>query len=857
MGSTSATKGYFRLTKVGDASKYLVLKVTAVSDAGSYRNFTVQVVGSSASSPFVASDQIFISFDPTGDAGEDGLDGAGAGDVQSDDAVTVIGKILGWSSTDKHVKGQSLAALIAGAGIASAEKVFGPWSGVALAGTTNISATDTMFVKITAGTGPITSFGTTRDGWLRLVRADVDFTITRNATNLETPNQADAFVVAGSFLLVARESSESTAKTRVLLIIPPDGRAYRGPNSIPENLSLDGILSPTQITANQNNYAPTGHQTALIERINSDAARTLTGLAAPTSGRAEARILINTGSFDITLSDADTSSSASNRFFLGANFAIKPNMSIMLWYDLSSSRWRPISQVFPIGALAYLDRITGIDQDLALSGRSSPTQLSANTNNWAPVSLSTSSVIRVSTDASRDLTGITGGADGRILILVNVGTNNLVLKNEDTNSTAANRFSFGSNRTLAGGDGLLLWYDTVSSRWRGIDILSSGGAGGGTTNFAYAGGRLTLSTGVKVLGAAVTGATSVFYTPDMGGQIGLYDGVGAWSLVTFAEKSVKLTDIQTCTLATTGNQITVPDASQLVAGMKVSGTGIPANTTIATWDNDTHVTLNNTPTITGTSSVTFKCPADTGYDVFGRNVTGALKLFIKKRASILTPNTMTTQDGVDVLSGDTTLRWLGAVITSATDGQADWALSGQRRFRLWNKDNRRFRNHCESFATSGTWYRPLGIVSATADVRAPGGGAGGQGSAASAMDGTAGGTTSFGSHVSATGGAGGARSVATGTPTDGADGASGAGSGGDTNLTGGGYPGGLYITNGSYRSGRGGSGGRAILTLTAVDLGATETVTIGSKGIGGTGNTRTGLDAERDGSIEVPELVEF
>lgn len=103
------------------------------------------------------------------------------------------------------------------------------------------------------------------------------------------------------------------------------------------------------------------------------------------------------------------------------------------------------------------------------SGTISPAQLTANTDDWAPTGLSGSTVIRASTDASRNLTGVTGGAAGRLLVIINVGSNPLVLVNDST-STAANRFLLASatNTTLQAGGACILWYDGTSSRWRQI-----------------------------------------------------------------------------------------------------------------------------------------------------------------------------------------------------------------------------------------------------------------------------------------------------------------------------------------------------------------------------------------------------
>src|SRR4249919_1187083 len=50
----------------------------------------------------------------------------------------------------------------------------------------------------------------------------------------------------------------------------------------------------------------------------------------------------------------------------------------------------------------------------ALPGDISPSQITSNQNDYNPASLSTASTLRLNSDASRDITGLQGGADGRI-----------------------------------------------------------------------------------------------------------------------------------------------------------------------------------------------------------------------------------------------------------------------------------------------------------------------------------------------------------------------------------------------------------------------------------------------------------
>jgi predicted secreted protein len=116
-----------------------------------------------------------------------------------------------------------------------------------------------------------------------------------------------------------------------------------------------------------------------------------------------------------------------------------------------------------------------IIQDLSLGTPISPAQLTSNQNDWNPTGLSTALIIRLSGDSSfRYITGIAGGADGRILILHNVGTNTVLLANQNTGSTSSNRFDFGLyDMPLFPGEAIWLQYDATSARWRIISEENS------------------------------------------------------------------------------------------------------------------------------------------------------------------------------------------------------------------------------------------------------------------------------------------------------------------------------------------------------------------------------------------------
>ena len=107
-----------------------------------------------------------------------------------------------------------------------------------------------------------------------------------------------------------------------------------------QDVKLTGIISPTQIATNRNNYNPTGHATAATFRLDSAAAYNITGI----DGGADGRLLTlqNIGSYAITLTSEDSSSDAENRFDLPADLPLEPKAVAVLLYDATSARWRVV-----------------------------------------------------------------------------------------------------------------------------------------------------------------------------------------------------------------------------------------------------------------------------------------------------------------------------------------------------------------------------------------------------------------------------------------------------------------------------------------------------------------------------------
>ena len=124
-------------------------------------------------------------------------------------------------------------------------------------------------------------------------------------------------------------------------------------------------------------------------------------------------------------------------------------------------------------------------------------------------------------------------------------------------------------------------------------------------------GRLTLTSGSPVTSADVTGAATIYFSPYLGGTIGLYDGSTNWTILPFVETSLALG------------------------------------------------TLSNA----------------TPYDVFAFNNTGALALELSAWTNSTTRATaLVLQNGIWVKNGALTRRYLGTFVTTSTTQTEDSVL---------------------------------------------------------------------------------------------------------------------------------------------------------------------------------------
>lgn len=153
---------------------------------------------------------------------------------------------------------------------------------------------------------------------------------------------------------------------------------------------------------------------------------------------------------------------------------------------------------------------------LALSGDITPTALAADVNDYAPTNFATNTILRLDGGAAdRNITGLAGGSDGLVRVLINIGsTNALVLKDASASSSAANRFAVGADITLGVNRAAILLYDSTSSRWRCIGQYVATGGGSGTvtsvaTGFGLTGGTITGSGTLQISHSAPPGGNTL------------------------------------------------------------------------------------------------------------------------------------------------------------------------------------------------------------------------------------------------------------------------------------------------------------------------------------------------------------
>lgn len=160
-------------------------------------------------------------------------------------------------------------------------------------------------------------------------------------------------------------------------------------------------------------------------------------------------------------------------YFVGQRWINTTTLQSYIAIDVSTGAavWKEITGIEGIETGSNGEII--LNSGVSLGTAVTPPILNANTNDLVITGIETAIVVRLSTSGNYSLTGIEPKDDTTawMLFIANVGTNNIALKNNDANSLAVNRFLIGGDKNIQPDEGILLFYDPVTKRWRGSGIL--------------------------------------------------------------------------------------------------------------------------------------------------------------------------------------------------------------------------------------------------------------------------------------------------------------------------------------------------------------------------------------------------
>lgn len=124
-------------------------------------------------------------------------------------------------------------------------------------------------------------------------------------------------------------------------------RKYSNKNIITQPLQVNGafilagVITPPAITADQNDYNPTGLDNCGIMRLSTDGTnRIITGIVAQANGTVITIVNVDAAR-NVQLTQQSASSVAANRIMSGGfNIVMNPGETCTLWYDAITLRWR-------------------------------------------------------------------------------------------------------------------------------------------------------------------------------------------------------------------------------------------------------------------------------------------------------------------------------------------------------------------------------------------------------------------------------------------------------------------------------------------------------------------------------------
>lgn len=266
------------------------------------------------------------------------------------------------------------------------------------------------------------------------------------------------------------------------------------------NLSLHGELSwGVRGDCNEEGAINALDTNGISSMYFDGSAPVLNGLTNPNQEQEKLMILFYVGSGSLTVSHASTSAAANKRIILpyATDIIVYPNETVILFYDSVEYCWRFLSK-----STHYIPQLISTEEvrlnEIKLTNAGGITITSSGDLNNLNVN---SSIVRIS--AASSISGFVASAEdsGKLIFLQNVNTSDIVIKNNNTNSSIGNRIitGTGADFNLHTGASTIFIYDVVSEIWRMFSGSGTGGPAGGNLSYSvYSYGNITTNSNLNL-----------------------------------------------------------------------------------------------------------------------------------------------------------------------------------------------------------------------------------------------------------------------------------------------------------------------------------------------------------------------
>ena len=427
---------------------------------------------------------------------------------------------------------------------------------------------------------------------------------------------------------------------------------------------------------------------------------------------------------NITQSGTGTFSTGTGAISLNGDVAIAAGKNITFGatgnFDQSAS-----SGTFKTGTGAVsLNGSTTASSGLTLTNAGSlATQKSADystTGSTNNVNLGAGSLVRLTGASAQTITGISGGADGRLLTIVNAGTTTATLADNSASSSATNRITTGTGGdiSLPVGSSLTLIYDSGASLWRATSAAATTG-GSGTNTIGVVESQTKSANGAVIIG------NSLYLQTADASNIGLVStaaqtfaglktfsgGITSTNINTTAAQATSLGNA-TGALTLTGNS----SSTFVINGSTVDATEF----TYLDGKNAALVDLNDAvnTAITGTGALTTGSIAS-GFGTIStaNNITSSANISTTGTGTITSAGLLTASNGLTISAGNITQSGTGTFSTGtgAISLNGDVAIAAGKNITFGATGN------FDQSASSGTFKTGTGAVSLNGSTTASSG----------------------------------------------------------------------------------------------------------------------------------------